>query len=83
MIFYSTAVCAAEVMDLDATVGIIIDKKGSRFCKNLQPISGLTECQGNCKSSTRFDLGEKIFELVRKCTNIFCETNGVFISTLR
>lgn len=51
-----TEACAAEVFDFSKTIGILIEKKGVHgYCKNLKPIEGLTECRGQCNSSTHFD----------------------------
>lgn len=54
----------AEVIDLNATIGIVVEQRGSKLCKNLQPLKGLTECRGSCTSSTNFDLGKKIYKFV-------------------
>lgn len=55
--------CMVDVIDLNATIGIVVEKRGSQFCKNLKSIKGLAECRGSCSSSTRFDQGKRIFFL--------------------
>ena len=58
--------CLAESLAERATIGLIqtqIPPHG--ICKNVNPVRGITQCSGSCKSGTRFDPRKslKLFQL--------------------
>ncbi|XP_044006095.1 hemocytin [Aphidius gifuensis] len=54
-IFDLRQTCAAEVLEIQSTIGILKEKNQHGVCKNIEGIDGMTECRGNCQSSTHFD----------------------------
>ncbi|KAK0088266.1 hypothetical protein PV326_004912 [Microctonus aethiopoides] len=85
--------CMAEVLELDTTIGILKEKRGSHgICRNLEPIDGLTECHGNCHSSTHFNPISWVQETDCQCcqaiemksiiVNLTCEDGKIFLKRI-
>ncbi|XP_053978189.1 hemocytin [Hylaeus volcanicus] len=48
--------CVADVLDPQSTIGMFsTNHRLHGFCKNVEPIEGVTECRGKCESTSYFD----------------------------
>ncbi|XP_012135564.1 hemolectin [Megachile rotundata] len=48
--------CAADVLDAQNTIGMFsVKHRLHGYCKNVQPVEGITECRGACESTSYFD----------------------------
>ncbi|XP_026667953.1 hemocytin isoform X2 [Ceratina calcarata] len=49
--------CAADVLEPQETIGMFsMRTRAHGLCKNLEPVEGVTECHGKCKSTSYFDV---------------------------